>query len=341
MNLKSVFSLLLVPVALAAGPAGAQSPPPQPEVRPQAQAPAGAERRTIRHDGLERSYTLVRPPGVAHPAPLLLVLHGGGTADGATTFRLGFQKLAARDGVVTVHPDGRGEGWADGRSGAYLTERQGGVVDDVGFLTALVAALVAEGIADPARVYVTGGSNGGMMTLRLACEAAGTFAAVAPFIANFAVGMTQSCKPSRPMPILMINGDADPLMPFAGGRVAAMAPGDRGSVISSDETLNWWARFNGCTAKPAVTRLPDANPADGTRVRQEQFAGCKPGTEVTRFVVEGGGHALPGMPMPADGPRAKMAARLIGPVSRDIDGAAVIWSFFTRHGMLTQPATEK
>ncbi|MBT6204375.1 MAG: hypothetical protein HOI34_11835, partial [Rhodospirillaceae bacterium] len=44
--------------------------------------------------------------------------------------------------------------------------------------------LVADSTADPDRVFVTGPSNGGMMTLRLACDRAGRIAGIAPLIAN-------------------------------------------------------------------------------------------------------------------------------------------------------------
>ena len=44
-------------------------------------------------------------------------------------------------------------------------------VDDVGFLRALVASLGQRYPLDPERIFVAGFSNGGRMTLRLACEA--------------------------------------------------------------------------------------------------------------------------------------------------------------------------
>jgi poly(3-hydroxybutyrate) depolymerase len=34
----------------------------------------------------------------------------------------------------------------------------------------MIDALVLDGTADPKRIYVTGGSNGGMMTMRLAWD---------------------------------------------------------------------------------------------------------------------------------------------------------------------------
>ncbi|MFN7387971.1 prolyl oligopeptidase family serine peptidase [Brevundimonas sp.] len=103
------------------------------------------------------------------PAPVLFVLHGGSTGDARVTFRYRFQDLGARDGVVTVHPNGVGEGWNDGRGTQFLLAR-GGAPDDVAFFRAMIDALVLERTAEPKRIYVTGGSNGGMMTMRLAWD---------------------------------------------------------------------------------------------------------------------------------------------------------------------------
>jgi polyhydroxybutyrate depolymerase len=63
-------------------------------------------------------------------------------------------------------------------------------VDDVGFIRALLADLEARQPVDRRRVYATGLSNGAMMAWRLAVEASGTIAAIAP------VGRGREC--SRP-----------------------------------------------------------------------------------------------------------------------------------------------
>ena len=72
--------------------------------------------------------------------------------------------------------------------------------------------------ADPKRIYVTGVSNGGAMTMTLVCERADLFAAAASVIMNFTDEFADACHPSRPVPMLMMNGTADPLIPYEGGR---------------------------------------------------------------------------------------------------------------------------
>ena len=64
--------------------------------------------------------------------------------------------------------------WADLRPNemrAGRTPPEG--TDDVAFIVKLVDTYVADGTADPRRVYVTGLSNGGAMTMTLACKRAG------------------------------------------------------------------------------------------------------------------------------------------------------------------------
>ena len=295
--------------------------------RAQAQAraaavPAGAERRLVTVGGVERNYWLLRPRGVSTPAPVVFILHGGAVADGRQTFRYDFQTLGERDGVVTVHPSGVGAGWNDGRDTAFLLGR-GGAADDVAFFRAMIDGLIAEGIADPARIHITGGSNGGMMTMRLVCELADRIVAAAPFVSLLPTKLQDRCVPSRPVPILLVLGTADRLMPFDGGAVAAMSGDDRGTVLGAAETLMFWRRQNRCGAAVIRELLADADPADGTRVRSERGTDCAAAVEA--LIVEGGGHRLPGEARReyAD----QRLAALSGVSSRDIDGREFIWKF--------------
>jgi polyhydroxybutyrate depolymerase len=284
--------------------------------------PAGAERRVVTLEGVERNYWLLRPPAARAPMPVVFVLHGGAVADGRQTFREGFHLLGARDGVATVHPSGVGAGWNDGRDTPFLLAR-GGAADDVAFFRTMIDTLIAEGIADPGRVYVTGGSNGGMMTMRLVCELADRIAAAAPFVSLLPVKLQERCVPSRPVPIMLMLGTADRMMPFAGGPVAAMSGNDRGVVLSAADSLAFWRRQNRCGEPVSREALSDTDPADGTRVRMERSTGCV--APVEAVLVEGGGHRLPG-----EGPRVYADPRLSalsGISSRDLDGREVIWNF--------------
>jgi len=276
-------------------------------------APALAE--SLEHDGRERDYRLRLPPGEGR-VPLILVLHGGGGSARQIERHSGMTEAALAAGYAVAYPDGIGGHWNDGRSGD-VTKADREAVDDVGFLVALVERLVAEGRVDPARVYVMGISNGGMMTLTLACEAAATFAAGVAIVASLPESLVESCDPARPFGVMLMNGTDDPLVPYGGGPVEVLGR-ERGSVISTDATLELFAAANGCGGWEAVPLL-DTWPGDGVTPEHEVYLDCEAPVELVRFV--GGGHGWPGASQ-------YFGERLIGVVPEGPPANALALAFF-------------
>lgn len=282
------------------------------------------EQDSIRHDGLERTYTLHLPRSGSRGAmPLVVVLHGG-YGDGK-----GFAESSAmvpasdRYGFAAVFPDGVDKHWNDGREG------KGGSPDDVSFIRALVRHLVQTQNIDPRRVYVTGHSNGGAMSLRLACEASDVFAAVVTTGANFPSPYVSLCRPSRPVPLMMINGTADEFMPWNGGEGKGSGFSGRGSFASTMTTFNFWKQANGCSVSPQFRNLPHRNSDDPTRVDETRYSPCKGGSELVLLTIQGGGHVWPtGKP-----PERKLMGKFIGPSSLDISTPETAWQFFSRHSL--------
>lgn len=276
-------------------------------------------------DGVERSYYLHVPPGLDTDTapPLLLALHGGGRGDGRTVAKhVGFNALADRHGFVVAYPNGIDGRWNDGRGVTYRGEFEEDI-DDVGFIAALIDRLVGRRGVDPDRVYVTGLSNGGMMTLRLGCEIAPRLAAIAAVIASMPRNIVDGCEPAGPLPVLVMNGTEDPLVPWEGGQVRFLRR-TMGEVLSTNDTVRFWARHNGCDPTPERRSLPDRDTDDGSTVTVATWCADRPAREVMLYRIEGGGHTLPGSDIP-DWPR------LVGRKNGDIDGAAVIRDFLARH----------
>ncbi len=297
----------LAPVLLAA----ALAAPPAPRLA----------RHTLVVDGRTREYYVHRPARLRAPAPTLLVLHGGGGGARQIAAQAGFDAIAEREGVVVVYPDGVDRGWNDGRP-TRLAQSTGEQVDDVAFVRALLDTLTARGVADRRRVAVTGVSNGGMMTLRLACELSDRVAAAVPIVASMPVVLP--CRPSRSVPLLMMNGTADPLVRFGGGAVGrGSAAGGTRPVM---ETVALWRDANGCPAAPATSRLPDRAPDDGVRTEVLTYAPCRGGAEVVLYRMEGAGHGLPGHPPAGRGRGARAGLH----VTTDFDGSEAAWAFARR-----------
>lgn len=287
--------------------------------------PAAAE--TFSHDGIDRSYLIDIPEALDTPAPVVFALHGGG-GDAARKRRFShLHETGAEEGFVTVYPDGIGKQWNDAREAMTIRANQGGeYVDDVGFLTALARDLTRKGIADPRRIYVTGASNGGMMAFRLACEAADVFAAFAPVIASLPEKAETACEPSRPVPLLMLNGTADRLIPWDGGPVAPMFPGDRGRVLSTDRTLEVFAGINRCKEAPVTDRTRSlGRDISLTVVRYED---CAAPLGLYRF--DGMGHRWP------EAEKAELPGKLgewLGKAPVGFPAGRVIWGFFAANPM--------
>lgn len=279
--------------------------------------------RSLLHRGTHRTYRVYVPSTYDRTKrpPLLIALHGGlGTGDRMVELTLGgFNRIAEREGPLAVYPDGVERHWNDGRKEVkYRAHRE--KVDDVGFISALIDELLSRYEIDRKRVYVTGISNGGLMAFRLACEIPENIAAIAPMTASLQVELGDA-KPPLPVPVLIINGTADPLVPWEGGDIGP--PGKRlGQVLSTMDTVRFWVRRNGCQSEPTKTILPDKEPKDGTRVIVETYAGRA--AEVVLYTIEGGGHTWPSG-------WQYMPERAIGKTSRDVDACEAIWEFFKKH----------
>lgn len=277
--------------------------------------------KTIRHRGLNRTYRLHIP--LSHdrnnPVPLVIALHGGGGTgyNMEKLSRRGFNTLADREGFVVVYPDGIEKSWNDGRIGKEI--------DDVGFISTLIDRLIKEYNIDPKRIYVTGMSNGAIMSYRLACELTEKIAAIAPVAGNMPQNIYPSCSPSMPISVLAINNANDPLVPFAGGNITGPFGFKKlGKVLSTYDTIGFWVNNNNCSASPVITQEPDTDPKDGTRVRKEVYGNGKNRTDVILYVIEGGGHTWPGG-------YQYLSERLIGKTSKDINANEIIWDFFKKH----------
>ncbi|QUJ66503.1 prolyl oligopeptidase family serine peptidase [Photobacterium sp. GJ3] len=290
----------------------------------QAKTDAQVSTHTLVVGGVTRSYFLDLPPASQRDGkyPLVLVLHGGGRGDGLSVAKhFGLSALAARDGSILVYPNGLDGFWRDGRDQRF---RDNGdrPVDDVAFISALIDRLIAQQRVDPKRVYVTGISNGGMMAFRLGCELSQKLTAIAPVAASMPSRIYRTCQPARSLPVLVMNGTQDPMVPYTGGYVHFYRQ-KRGAVVSTEQAISFWQRQNACHTERVVQLLPDINLRDDSRVQWTRFGSEGSFCGVELYTVLGGGHTFPGSQIP-DIPM------LLGHKNQDIDGAQVIWAFFQR-----------
>lgn len=248
----------------------------------------------------------------AGPNPTIIILHGATISAQRMVRSSGFAEAAAIHGFTAVFPEGRQQLWNDARGSGHSR------ADDVGFLNALAHQLVDAKIADPQRLYLAGVSNGGMMAFAMICRQDGLFAGVATIIAALPAGLEQSCQPPKPIAVIMMNGTADPVVPFAGGHVGFF--GRHGSVLGAERTAEIFAKAEGCTSQSQLP-LPKRNGHENTRVKLVTWSGCAPRASVRLYEVEGGGHQIPGGPT--------FLPFLFGSPNHDIRAASEILQVFS------------
>lgn len=220
-------------------------------------------RRALVVDGVERSYLVDAAPGPGDlPRPLVLAFHGfrhhaAGLRDG-----IGFATLAADGALVAVHPDGRdgvellgttGRGWDTGP----------GETRDLAFIRALLDAVEEERCIDRRRIFATGFSNGGFLANLLGCQLADRLAAVAPIAGARAL---DDCRPAAPIPVLLLHGAADRVVPLRLSKAARAWWRDVDGCQPTDEVGDGCVSANGCAADVVLCEGPQAHtwPRDAT-----------------------------------------------------------------------------
>ena len=284
------------------------------------------QQKTFVYDGIDRTCWLYIPDRYSSSnniLPLVMIVHGGGRSHGAEfAERTGFLPLAEKEGFIALYPDGIDNQWNDGRGKSFRKNKDNINIDDVGFLYDLIDYSIKNLKADPDRIYLTGLSNGGMMTLRMGIEHSSKFAAIASVIANIPVNISSSV-PEKPLPVLIMNGTDDPLVPWKGGVVTVLGK-KYGEVLSTEQTVQYWIKHNSCNKNPSVMELPDKDKTDHSTVRVSIYGEGKEDSEVILYEIKGGGHSFPGSPVP-DRPS------IVGYKNKDITATEIIWEFFKKH----------
>jgi polyhydroxybutyrate depolymerase len=235
-----------------------------------------------------------------------------------------WSSLAARENVLLLAPDGvkASDGksaWNDCRSDATTNPR----TDDVGFIAALIDTAIAQFDADPERVYVFGGSNGGGMAYRAAIELGPRIAAVG--VQSGLMPAQSACPaPSRPLSMFIAHGTADEIVPYAGGKVGGWFLHGRGASIGAEQSAAIWRKLANLPETPAVYRFPHLRPDDRTSATRYIWGADAAGIQVEFLRIDGGGH----VEAAKEGELPWLARKLVGDMNHDLDTAEEAWSFF-------------
>jgi polyhydroxybutyrate depolymerase len=327
--LATVPASISRPVAASEMPVVAQRP-----VAPN--SATGWQESSLPLNQTTRYFRYYVPRNLPNNAPVVMVFHGGyqsmrkifGPNAGGTQ---AWPELAEAEKFLLVVPNGVNlqtgdtqgdrQSWNDCRKSDAGTGANA-LADDVGLTRQLITWATSNYRVDPQRVYATGASNGGMLTYRLAAELGDKIAAGAAFIANLPAD--SECRPlTRPVPMMIVNGTADPIMPWNGGNIA----GERGRVLSAEQTVQYF--LGGPSALPPQRRpVPDLNRRDNSMVTILFYPATARHPEVSFYRVDGGGHTMPSMRYPIP---PLFQRRLVGTQNQDMEGARAAWRFLSRH----------
>jgi len=261
----------------------------------------------------ERRAIVVNGSGDSSKRPAVLVLHGGMGNAAQMRATSGFDKVAKANGFMAVYAEGTDFGggrhaWNTG----FLLRRQVQDADDIAYFDTLIDTLVSEHGADPTRIYMTGGSNGGMMTYVYAVARAERLAAVAPVVASM---FTFDDVPSVPLPILIINGAKDEEIPIAGGmsRNPLVRRAQEAPYKPLNEVVKFWIRVNKSESTPKIVSSGTATTSTYSIVSEDGNGA------VTEYIVDSeGAHGWPGSPSRREG---------VVPIA-SFSGAERVWLFF-------------
>jgi polyhydroxybutyrate depolymerase len=284
----------------------------------------GALHRGTLHVGsLDREYVSYVPAARSASPGLLLVYHGGrGDPEQIrveTAYE--FEELAEQSDFLVVYPRGFEGHWnACQKSRDDAANRRG--IDDVGFTRALIEHFRAEYRVSASQVFAVGFSNGGHMAFRLALEMPEELQAVAAIAANLPTDDDSKCA-ARGVPpsVLIVNGTADRINPYAGGEHSFYGLLRFGTVLSTERTASVF-RSETFPREPLRARYPEADEDLDTWVERATWTSAM-GSEVSVLTVHGGGHSVP--------QRRYTFPRIFGRTSSEIDTPELIWEFFARH----------
>lgn len=227
------------------------------------------------------------------PTPVVFDVHGR-TQSASAQMALSRSKAKSdAAGFIAIYPESATSptSW---NSGTCCDPAAANQVDDTAFLRALLDEAVAKLCVDPARVYMMGMSNGAYESHRIGCELADRFAAIGPVAGLL---LFQGCAPSRPLPVMMVNGTADTLSQY--------------QYVQSG--VDFWVAKNKCTTKTTTYQNGDATCVT--------HGGCTAGADVVLCTIQDGGHQWPG----GD------TLPFLGKKSDDLIATDRIWDFFVAH----------
>ena len=243
---------------------------------------------TVGRDG---RYTELRMPGghnYSNPLPLVVALHGfGGNGLGNANYMHMFDSIHENEHLL-LYPDGT-QNWFGQRrwnaTGACCSF--GSNIDDVGYLVGLINEAVQSYGADPDGIVITGLSNGGFMSHRMACDTGNLIRSIVA-LNGVTFDDFNECNDTGSPDILHVHSTEDAVISYNGGSTIS------GTYPSAIETVENWANRSGCDDTWTYLGTRDITLDDGLDETDEfEFMNCDSGNRVAHWRINEGSHVPP------------------------------------------------
>jgi polyhydroxybutyrate depolymerase len=267
----------------------------------------GDNNESITSGGESRTFIVHVPTGYtgSSAVPLIIDFHPLGGTGSSQESSSGWKAKCDSVGCIAIFPDSSKKAGDNSWNAGYCCDNaEKNQVDDVQFARDAIKWVQANSCIDAKRIYASGGSNGGGMTYRMACDAADLIAAVAPVdfrcvtgkdpLANAgqvtaAANTACSCTLPRPITVVAWDEKADTsIVPYAGGQTPNFATDcpPSGSCVgigfsSAEVNAATWASFDKCTG---------SGTADPNNSLCTTWSSCQGGTQVSLCSTTSGGH---------------------------------------------------
>ena len=241
--------------------------------------------------GYEGRYTQLRMPGghdYSKPLPLVVSLHGfSGNGQSNAEYMHLFDSIHENEHLL-LYPDGT-QNWV-GQRRWNATDSCclfSGEINDVDYLLGMINDAIQNYGADPDGILITGLSNGGFMSHRMACEAGGTIRSIVAL--NGVTWDDFSMCPDTGRPdILHVHSTADSVIWYEGGSILG------NEYPSSNETVENWAMRSGCDQSWTYLGSRDISGDDGLDDTDEfEFLNCESGNRVSHWRINDASHVPP------------------------------------------------
>jgi polyhydroxybutyrate depolymerase len=213
----------------------------------------------------------------------ILSLHGFSSSGAGQAAFFPLADLAEKHGFIYCFPSGLQRSWNASNACCDWANKN----DDSAYLRGLILHAQEKFSVDKKRVYVTGLSNGGFMSYRMAYDHADLVTAIVPFAG---VGFKRwPGKPKNPVSVLHVHGTKDNVIKWKGGSIIGRP------YPSAQENFKNWRLFNQCDQEVDASKIKIdlARTVRGAETTVTRFKNKTDTVTSELWQVNNGGHVTP------------------------------------------------